>query len=82
MLMRVCWCCCQNVERGLVLPPRIAPVQVDIIPIMQKKEGVLDKAYEVKETLAKAKRIAAGLMALGVQKGEKVSYLSEGRAPV
>ena len=34
-------------------------------------------SYE--ETLAKAKRIAAGLMALGVQKGEKVSYLSEGR---
>ena len=32
-----------------------------------------------KETLAKAKRIAAGLMALGVQKGEKVSYLCEGR---
>ena len=32
-----------------------------------------------KETLEKAKRIAAGLMALGVQKGDKVSYLSEGR---
>ncbi|MBO5419864.1 MAG: AMP-binding protein [Bacteroidales bacterium] len=32
-----------------------------------------------KETLSKAKRIAAGLMALGVQKGEKISYLSEGR---
>ena len=31
------------------------------------------------ETLAKAKRIAAGLMALGVQKGDKISYLSEGR---
>ena len=31
------------------------------------------------ETLKKAKRIAAGLMALGVQKGEKVSYLCEGR---
>ena len=31
------------------------------------------------ETLNKAKRIAAGLMALGVQKGEKISYLSEGR---
>ena len=31
------------------------------------------------ETLDKAKRVAAGLMALGVQKGEKVSYLSEGR---
>ena len=31
------------------------------------------------QTLAEAKRIAAGLMALGVQKGEKISYLSEGR---
>ena len=31
------------------------------------------------ETLKKAKRIAAGLMALGVQKGEKVSFLCEGR---
>ena len=34
-------------------------------------------SYE--ETLRQAKRIAAGLMSLGVQKGEKVSYLSEGR---
>ena len=39
---------------GLVLPPRVAPVQVDIIPIMQKKEGVLDKAFEVKEALKAA----------------------------
>ena len=37
--------------QGLVLPPRVAPVQVDIIPIMQKKEGVLDKAFEVMDTL-------------------------------
>lgn len=37
---------------GLVLPPRIAPVQVAIIPIMQNKEGVLDKAAELKEKLA------------------------------
>lgn len=36
---------------GLVLPPRIAPVQVMIIPIAQHKEGVLDKAYEIKEKL-------------------------------
>ncbi len=34
-------------------------------------------SYE--DTLKQAKRIAAGLMALGVQKGEKVSYLCEGR---
>lgn len=36
---------------GLVLPPKIAPVQVMIVPIMQKKEGVLDKAYEIKSML-------------------------------
>jgi prolyl-tRNA synthetase len=41
-------------DSGLVLPPAIAPVQVDVIPIMQKKEGVLDKAFEVKETLVRS----------------------------
>ena len=34
-------------DSGLVLPPRIAPTQVVIVPIQQKKEGVLDKAYEL-----------------------------------
>ena len=38
---------------GLVLPPRVAPTQVMVIPIMQKKEGVLEKAMELKERLAK-----------------------------
>jgi prolyl-tRNA synthetase len=37
---------------GLVLPPRIAPTQVVIVPIQQRKAGVLDKAYELKETLS------------------------------
>ena len=37
---------------GLVLPPRIAPTQIIIIPINQNKEGVLDKAYELKERLS------------------------------
>lgn len=36
---------------GLVLPPKIAPVQVMIIPVAQHKEGVLDKAYELKSRL-------------------------------
>ena len=40
-------------DSGLVLPPMIAPVQVDVIPIMQTKEGVLDRAYEVADTLKK-----------------------------
>jgi prolyl-tRNA synthetase len=38
-------------DSGLVLPPRIAPVQVMIIPIAQHKEGVLEKAAELKEKL-------------------------------
>lgn len=37
---------------GLVLPPRIAPVQAMIIPIAQNKEGVLEKANEIKDRLA------------------------------
>lgn len=41
-------------DSGLVLPPAVAPVQVDVIPIMQKKEGVLAKAMEVKEELQRA----------------------------
>lgn len=39
-------------DSGLVLPPRIAPTQVMVIPIAQHKEGVLDKAYELKEKLS------------------------------
>ncbi|WP_314059343.1 proline--tRNA ligase [uncultured Vagococcus sp.] len=38
-------------DRGLVLPPRIAHVQIMIIPIAQHKEGVLDKAYELETNL-------------------------------
>ena len=38
---------------GLVLPPRVAPIQVCVIPILQNKEGVLEKAMELKERLAK-----------------------------
>ncbi|MBB6217430.1 prolyl-tRNA synthetase [Anaerosolibacter carboniphilus] len=38
-------------NRGLVLPPRLAPIQVIMIPIAQHKEGVLDKAYELKKIL-------------------------------
>lgn len=37
---------------GLVLPPRIAPTQVAIIPIAQHKEGVLDKAAWLKDKLS------------------------------
>ncbi|CUX34811.1 proline--tRNA ligase [Clostridium sp. C105KSO13] len=41
-------------DSGLVLPPKIAPVQVRIIPIAQHKEGVLDKADELLSVLKAA----------------------------
>ncbi|MDR5659918.1 proline--tRNA ligase [Serpentinicella sp. ANB-PHB4] len=34
-------------NRGLVLPPRVAPTQAVIVPIASHKEGVLDKAMEI-----------------------------------
>lgn len=41
-------------DNGLVLPPRLAPTQVVIIPIQQKKAGVLEKAVEIAEQLKAA----------------------------
>jgi prolyl-tRNA synthetase len=42
---------------GLVLPPRIAPTQLVIIPIAAHKEGVLEKARELKERLSAIVRV-------------------------
>ena len=42
---------------GLVLPPKIAPIQVIIIPIAQHKEGVLEKAEELKTALETVSRV-------------------------
>src|SRR3712207_2593780 len=44
-------------DDGLVLPPRVAPIQVMIVPIAQHKEGVLDKANELKERISKVARV-------------------------
>jgi prolyl-tRNA synthetase len=41
-------------DSGLVLPPRIAPTQVMVMPIAQHKPGVLEKAAEIKDQLAAA----------------------------
>ena len=42
---------------GLVLPPAIAPIQVVIIPVAMQKEGVLDKATEIYESLKNKIRV-------------------------
>lgn len=46
-------------DSGLVLPPRVAPTQVIIVPIAQHKEGVLEKAEELRERISKVARVKA-----------------------
>ena len=41
-------------NNGLVLPPRVAPVQVVVVPVAQHKPGVLEKADEVYQALKAA----------------------------
>ena len=44
-------------DNGLIIPPAVAPVQVVIIPVAQHKEGVLEKARELRDLLAKKFRV-------------------------
>jgi prolyl-tRNA synthetase len=44
-------------DRGLVLPPKVAPYQVVIVPIAQHKEGVLEKAGEIYKELSQGYRV-------------------------
>ena len=41
-------------QRGLVLPPKVAPIQTIIVPIATHKSGVIEKAKEVESILVKA----------------------------
>lgn len=40
-------------ERGLKLPPKVAPIQVIVVPVAMHKEGVLEKAEKIKQELLK-----------------------------
>ena len=44
-------------DNGLILPPKVAPIQVAIIPVAQHKEGVLEKAAEIRDRLAAKWRV-------------------------
>ena len=44
-------------DDGLVLPPKISPIQVAVIPVAQHKEGVLEKADELRVRLTKQFRV-------------------------
>ena len=41
-------------DSGLVLPPAVAPIQVVVIPVQQHKEGVIDAANALADTLKAA----------------------------
>ena len=41
-------------QRGLALPPRVAPIQAIVIPIASHKEGVIEKAEELYKELMSA----------------------------
>ena len=44
-------------NRGLKLPPKVAPVQVVIVPIAQHKEGVLEKVEKLNKKLSDKFRV-------------------------
>ncbi|WP_291565025.1 MULTISPECIES: proline--tRNA ligase [unclassified Clostridium] len=44
-------------DSGLVLPPKVAPKQIVIVPIAQHKEGVLDKAKELEKRISNSFRV-------------------------
>ena len=44
-------------DNGLILPPKVAPIQIAIIPVAQHKEGVLEKANELKALLSEKFRV-------------------------
>ena len=46
-------------NRGLKLPPRVAPIQVEVIPIAQHKDGVEEKVSEIYERLKAKFRVEA-----------------------
>ncbi|MBQ7636678.1 MAG: proline--tRNA ligase [Lachnospiraceae bacterium] len=43
-------------DSGLVLPPRVAPTQVMVIPVQMQKDGVLERATELYNRIAKVAR--------------------------
>ena len=46
-------------NEGLILPPAVAPVQVIIVPIASHKEGVLEKAEELRSRISGFARVKA-----------------------
>lgn len=48
-------------DRGLKLPPKVAPIQIVIVPVAAHKEGVVEKATELKNELEEKFRVELDL---------------------
>ena len=59
-------------DSGLVLPPAVAPIQVVVIPVQQHKEGVIEAATKITDTL-KAAGIRVKMDASDMSPGWKFS---------
>lgn len=68
-------------NNGLVLPPKVAPIQVIVVPVAQQKEGVLDKAYDLLDRL-KAAGIRARIDASNNSMGWKCAQWEMKGVPV
>ena len=68
-------------NNGLVLPPKVAPIQVIVVPVAQQKEGVLDKAYNLLDRL-KAAGIRARIDASNNSMGWKCAQWEMKGVPV
>ena len=44
-------------DNGLILPPKVAPIQIAVIPVAQHKPGVIEKAGEIAGRLAEKFRV-------------------------
>lgn len=68
-------------NNGLVLPPKVAPIQVIVVPVAQQKEGVLEKAYDLLDRL-KAAGIRARIDASSNSMGWKCAQWEMKGVPV
>jgi prolyl-tRNA synthetase len=48
-------------NRGLKLPPKVAPIEIVIVPVASHKEGVIEKAEELYKVLNKSYRVKLDL---------------------
>ncbi|MDO4283301.1 MAG: proline--tRNA ligase [Clostridia bacterium] len=68
-------------DRGLKLPPNIAPIQVVVVPIAQHKEGVIQKVEELKDKLSKHFSVEVDIRS-EVSPGYKFNYWELRGVPV